>query len=1237
MLAPQRLSILPGRALFAAGALVAAWMAAILGVTSARAGNAEVTVLPASVVDLAGSAIELVAVPSGGEPNASLQWSLSGTPISGATDQTLLIPDLQSLSAGAYTAALSGSSSAASAPSTVAVGLGYAFTTLAGVPSGSGDGAGPAARFESPSAVAVDSAGNTYVADTGNDTIRMITSGGVVTTLAGSPGAAGSSDGTGPAARFDAPSAIAVDASGNIYVADTGNDTIRMIASGGVVTTLAGTADSPGSTDGTGTMASFNSPSGLAVDGSGNIYVADTGNDTIRMIASGGVVTTLAGTAGSPGSTDGTGSLASFNSPTGIAVSSGTLYVADSGNRTVRMVATGGVVTTLAGIAGSAGSANGAASAATFNSPSAVAVDGSGNIFVADSGNDTIREIAATTEAVTTFAGSTGVPGGTDGRASAALFNEPTGVAVGPGGIYVADSANDAVRLVSGSTVSTLAGTESSGTANGTGPQARFLSPTGIAVDASGNIYVADPVQSVVRAVSPAGAVSALAGGSVGSSDGTGPAASFNGPRAIAVDATGNLYVADTGNDTIREIAPGGVVTTMAGTAGLAGSADGTGKAARFNSPTGVAVDGSGNVYVADSGNGTIRMITPAGLVTTLAGTAGVAGYFDAAGPEAQFDGLGQIAADPSGNVYAAENSGTIRKITGQGVVSTVAGIYLGLGDTDGAPDYAQFNFPQGIAVDGGGNLYVADSGNEVIRMIDPTGTVSTLAGNAGVPGGSDGQGSAAEFLGPGQIAVDPIGNLYVADTGNHSVRTGSPPHGQPSFTVEPSTQSVALGASATLTIAAAGNPSPSVQWYLNGVPIPGATSSSLTVTGASSSAAGSYFAVASNSVGQAVSTVATLSVGTGSAPVIVTPPVSENVVPGSNASFTVSATGTAPLAYQWNFNGSPIAGATSQTLTIPNAGSGNDGSYSVTVSSVAGSTTSAAATLDVTAQATGPRLINLSARATVGTSSDVLIAGFYISGSGQKNMIVRGVGPTLAQFGVPGYLTQPGLDLFNQASVQIASDNGWMGSSSLSAGFVSVGAFPFLTNSADSALELGLSANASYTAEVVGANGGTGVALAELYDADANADVSSTRLANISARANVPAGGTVIAGFVVGGVGNETVLIRGVGPTLAEFGLANVLATPVLTLYDSGGNVISSDEGWENPVSPATGPWAGVASPANATHSVFTSVSAFDLPDGSADSAMVVSLPPGAYTAQVTGAGGSSGVTLAEIYELPQ
>jgi sugar lactone lactonase YvrE len=319
-------------------------------------------------------------------------------------------------------------------------------TTLAGSGTlGSTDAIGAAASFNYSSGVAVEQIGNIYVADSYSNKIRKITGAGEVTTLAGS-GIAGSADGLGIAASFNNPTGVAVDENGNVYVADSYNNKIRKITASGEVTTLAGSG-APGTANGTGTAARFNGPSGVAVDQSGTLYVSDTDNQKIRKITASGAVTNHVGS-GTPGSTDGTGTEASFYYPQGIAVDgTGTLYVADTDNQKIRKIEAGGVVTTLAG-SGSYGSTDGTGTLASFNGPSGVAVDVNNNVFVADAGNNKIRKISATGE-VTTLAGS-GVEGAIDGSGIDANFKYPEGVAVdGNGKVYVADGYNNKIRKIS--------------------------------------------------------------------------------------------------------------------------------------------------------------------------------------------------------------------------------------------------------------------------------------------------------------------------------------------------------------------------------------------------------------------------------------------------------------------------------------------------------------------------------------------------------------------------------------------------------------------------------------------------------------------------------------------------------------------------------------------------------------------------------------------------------------------
>jgi sugar lactone lactonase YvrE len=311
--------------------------------------------------------------------------------------------------------------------------------------------------------------------------------------------------------------------------------------------------------------------------------------------------------------------------------------------------------------------------------------------------------------------------------------------------------------------ISTLAGSGMPGNSDGTGIGASFYNPTGVAADTSGDVYVADFRNSLIRKISPGGVVKTFAGGvSPGSNNGTGVYASFYQPTGIAVDASGNIYVADSNNNLIREISPAGVVTTLAGS-GAQGNSNGNGTAATFNYPEGVAVDGAGNVYVADYGNNLIREIGPSGAVITLAGN-GSPGSTNGLDTSATFNQPTGVAVDAAGNVYVADyGNNLIRKIS-LGNVTTLAGSGSS-GSANGTGAAASFNGATGIAVDASGNVYVADYGNNLIKVISPAGAVTSL-GN-----GSGGSGTNTLFSHPYGVAVDIKGNIYVADYGNSTIQ----------------------------------------------------------------------------------------------------------------------------------------------------------------------------------------------------------------------------------------------------------------------------------------------------------------------------------------------------------------------------------------------------------------------------------------------------------------------------------
>jgi streptogramin lyase len=331
------------------------------------------------------------------------------------------------------------------------------------------------------------------------------------------------------------------------------------------------------------------------------------------------------------------------------------------------------------------------------------------------------------------------------------------------------DTGNKPVGPVDNSpTVTTFAGSGVQGFADGSKAQASFNFPTGIAINSAGFLFVADKQNNIIRIISPQAVVNTIAGnGTIGFSN-TKNAVKFSFPTGVAVDAAGNVYVADQGNSAVREINTLAVVTTFAGN-GSAGFKNGNDTAARFNALSGVAADAKGNVYVADNANNLIRKITPTGTVSTLAGS-GARGAINATGTAATFNQPQAVAVDSSGNVYVAdEGNNLIRKISPQGAVTTLAG--NGHADNiNGVGTAAAFNGPAGIAVDASGNVYIGDSKNNVIRKITSSGTVSTLAGT-GVQGSSNGALTSATFNSPQGVAVDQYGRVFVTDTGNGLIR----------------------------------------------------------------------------------------------------------------------------------------------------------------------------------------------------------------------------------------------------------------------------------------------------------------------------------------------------------------------------------------------------------------------------------------------------------------------------------
>lgn len=654
-----------------------------------------------------------------------------------------------------------------------------AFLPVVGTLAGTGiagfaDDSRLAAKFGYPSGAAQDTLGNIFIADTGNNRIRMLEPDGTVTTIAGT-GNYGLANGPGASAMFAFPSALAVGPDDNVYVADTYNHRIckltRPALAGGswTVTTLAGTGTA-GFVEGTGAIARFHQPYGLTLDAAGNVYVADALNHRIRKVTPAGSVSTYAGSgiAGFLDSPD--AGAACFDTPESVVFSGGNLFVADTLNHRIRRISTvadlAGTVATFAG-SGVAGFKDDNGTAAKFNTPSGLAADGGGNLYVADEQNHRIRKITATGK-VTTVAG-TGSAALVNGNSTIARFNSPTGVLVAlDGTLVVADAQNHVLRRTIVDPLA-VASTLVTGSENASGVQvSAVLDVVALGLD-PGTTYYFRWRSSTTGTTQPLGQSFFLYDFPAVVTE---PASNLI-PTSARLNASVDPRLSRTGvvftYSTDPDLLPPHKVTTPAGT-GVAGFANGNGSAARFSKPSGVVMDTNGDAIVADSENHRIRRITAAGEVTTFAGT-GVAGFANGNGGTAQFEHPAGIAIDSGGNFYVADKSNhRIRRITPAGEVSTFAGSGVA-GFADGAAATAKFLYPAGVAVDADDNVYVADSGNHRIRKITATsGTVTTLAGS-GTAGFGDGAAAGAQFSSPQALAVGATGLVVLADTGNQRIR----------------------------------------------------------------------------------------------------------------------------------------------------------------------------------------------------------------------------------------------------------------------------------------------------------------------------------------------------------------------------------------------------------------------------------------------------------------------------------
>ena len=669
----------------------------------------------------------------------------------------------------------------------------YTITTVAG--SGAEDDEGNLATeafLTSPRGVAVDDHGNVYTADTENHRIRKIDAeSGIITTIAGT-GEEGYGGDEGPAteAKINWPTGIAVDDAGNVYIADRNNERIRRVDPEGIITTFAGTGEWGYDSDedgGPATEALLNWPADVALDANGDLYIADEYNNRIRKVDVEGTITTVAGMkrptleVGEEEEEEddenigdhGPATSALLHRPTGVALDNeGSLYIADRNHHRIRKVNAAGIITTIAGVADEGFSGDeGPAASAQLDGPSGVAVDEGGYVFIADTGNNRIRQIDPD-GVITTLAG--GEDGG-DGSAMEGQLAAPRDVAVdSDGNLYVADTGNHQIHVIDDTgMVTRVAGIEGLGD-GGPATKARLFDPTAVAIDVDGSIYITDSGNNRIRKVDANGVITTFAGsGERGDAGDDGPAleAQFNGPTGVAIDAEGNVYISDRWNHRVRKVDTDGIITTFAGSGEEGPFADRTaigddGPAidARLVRPTGLAFDAEGNLYITDPGNHRIRRVDAQGRITTVAGS-GERSFSGDEGPaaEAQLSTPAGFEIDVDGNIYVADfvwPRNRIRKIDTAGIITTIA-------------ETASFG---GLTVDLEGNVYIVESTVGRILKLTPAGVLTIIAGST-QPGysGDGGPATLAQLDEPKGIEVDADGNVYFADSENNRIRKLTP------------------------------------------------------------------------------------------------------------------------------------------------------------------------------------------------------------------------------------------------------------------------------------------------------------------------------------------------------------------------------------------------------------------------------------------------------------------------------
>ncbi len=684
------------------------------------------------------------------------------------------------------------------------------IATFAG--GGAGNGMPATAVGMTPYGVGADAIGNVYIADMNNNRVLKVNTSGIVTTIAGTGTQGYNGDGiNASSARLCSPTGVTVDVMGNVYIADKCNGLIRKVNVAGIISTIAGGGSVLGD-GGPATNAILSNPFAVALDASGNLYIADAVSSRVRKVDTMGIITTIAGTGTAGYSGDsGPGTNAMLQNPSGVVIDVlGNVYIADIGGKRVRKVDTGGIITTFAGngVAGITGD-HGPATAAELYNPSSVSIDNLGNVYITDQTYGYVRKVD-TSGTINYFAGGGGLI--TEGiHADSAELYQTSGIVYdGIGNLYVVDKGLFRVRKINVSRIiNTVAGNmEDSYLGDNYAASAAGLQyPCDVATDASGNLYIADQTNNRIRKIDNLGNITTIAGNDTLGFTGDGglaTSAQIYLPIAVATDVSGNIYFSDHNNQRIRKINSAGIISTIAGTGTIGFSGDGgPATAAMIAYPYQITTDMHGTIYFADEGSNRIRKINSSGIISTIAGCSSTSGFGGDGGPAtlAHLRFPTGVALDRRGNVYIADMiNNRIRKIDTFGIINTIAGTSSSGYSGDGIPaTSAELYEPMSLKFDSAGNLYIVDYGNNMIRMVDTIGTINAVAGSYfggsfGAYWGDGGPATAAKMHEPCGIAFDGCNSIYVADAYNNVIRKIS--------LIEPviGSTSVCSGAITTLT-----------------------------------------------------------------------------------------------------------------------------------------------------------------------------------------------------------------------------------------------------------------------------------------------------------------------------------------------------------------------------------------------------------------------------------------------------